>query len=391
MSSLDAALAGLQDPRAWATGAAADDAVARLQAIAKAGLDAATTRDEAAARDAARQALGLLLRAGDGRGLAHALAAAPSLPVARYLWRLLEAIEGDATPSAAALSTMLFAIPVVVVAGLAQEGERARLSGLLDQRDALATLLREHRALGGCETFALAGSLAAADAIDLPRLPALLAASRLGEGSDATPLPPLELPAADLELQGAGERVLLRFVVGVAVTAAAADPLRDAEVGPWGMPFSRMLGSGLAVHGVSVLALPRPAQRIVAALRTGRAAQREVGAQIFASNAIRKLRASVGEPTAIISAHRAPDAPAGGELRVSLSSPFEPRDAEGFRCPVYPYESVRDVAAMLVSLLTDCRVSDIRVKPGVHADVESTTGLRLLFKETEGGDAAPLH
>ena len=263
--------------------------------------------------------------------------------------------------------------------------------GLLDQRDALATLLREHRALGGCETFALAGSLVAADAIDLPRLPALLAGSRIGDGSDAMPLPPLELPATDLELQGAGERVFLRFVVGVAVTAAAADPLRDAEVGPWGVPFSRLLGSGLAVHGVSVLALPRPPQRLVAALRTGRAAQREVGAQIFASNAIRKLRASVGEPTAIISAHRAPDAPVGGELRVSLSSPFEPRDAEGFRCPIYPYEAVRDVAAMLVSLLTDCRVSDIRVKPGVHADVESTTGLRLLFKEAEGGDAAPLH
>ena len=391
MPSLDAALAGLQDPRAWAAGAAADDAVARLHAIAKAGLDAATSRDEEASREAARRALGALLHAGDGRGLALALAAAPSLPVARYLWRLLETIEGDAARSAAGLSTMLFAIPVVVVAGLAQEGEGARLPGVLGQRDALAALLLEHRALGGCETFALSGSLAAVDAIDLPRLPALVAGSRLGEGPEATALPPLDLPAADLDLQGAGERVFLRFVVGVAVTAAGVDPLHDAEVGQWGMPFARMLGSGLGVQGVSVLALPRPPQRLVAALRTGRAAQREVGAQIFASNAIRKLRASVGEPTAIISAHRAPDAPGGGELRVSLSSPFEPRDAEGFRCPIYPYEAVRDVAAMLVSLLADCRVSDIRVQPGVHADVGGATGLRLLFKEAAGSDAAPLH
>ncbi|MGC1817325.1 MAG: hypothetical protein WA900_06680, partial [Casimicrobiaceae bacterium] len=122
-----------------------------------------------------------------------------------------------------------------------------------------------------------------------------------------------------------------------------------------------------------------------AALRIGRTAQREIGAQVFASNAIRKLRASVGEPTAVISAHRAADAPGGGELRVSLSSPFEPRDAEGFRCPLHPYEAVRDVAGMLVSLLDDCRVSDIRVQPGVHPDVDATTGLRLLFKETDAG------
>jgi hypothetical protein len=219
----------------------------------------------------------------------------------------------------------------------------------------------------------------------------LLAGSRIGEATDVMPLPPLDLSAADLDLQGAGERVFLRFVVGAAVSAPRFDPLGASDLGQWGMPFSRMLGAGLGMPGVSALVLPRPPQRLVAALRTGRAAQREVGAQIFASNAIRRLRASVGEPTAIISAHRAADAPGGGELRVSLSSPFEPRDAEGFRCPVYPYEAVRDVAAMLVSLLADCRVSDIRIQPGVHADVEGTTGLRLLFKDAGGGDSAALH
>jgi len=59
---------------------------------------------------------------------------------------------------------------------------------------------------------------------------------------------------------------------------------------------------------------------------------------LFAGNAIRRIRAAVGEPTAVISAHRAPDAPGGGELRLSLSSPFDPRDAEGFRCPLHPLD-----------------------------------------------------
>ena len=140
------------------------------------------------------------------------------------------------------------------------------------------------------------------------------------------------------------------------------------------MRFAQSLARQLGVPGLSLLALPRPPQRLVMALQAGRAAQREVSAQVFASNAIRKLRASVGEPTAIISAHRAADAAGGGELRLSLSSPFAPRDAEGFRCPLYPYETVQDVAAMLAGLLRDCRVSQVHVLPAVHADIDPVDG-----------------
>src|SRR5512143_2590420 len=246
MPSHDAALSGLDDPRIWGTGDPADDAVARLHAIARAGVEAATTRDEDASRNGAQQALLALLRAGDGRALAGALSTAPSLPVARYLWRLLETIESEFAAPAGTLSTTLFAIPVIVVAGLAQEDERARLPGVVQQREALEALLREHRALGGCQTFVLSGSLAAADAIDLPRLPRLLAGSRIGEATDAMPLPPLDLPAANLDLQGAGERVFLRFIVGAAVAAPGFDPLGGSDVRQWGMPFSRLLGAALA-------------------------------------------------------------------------------------------------------------------------------------------------
>ena len=385
MPSTDAMLDRLADPRAWRVAPTSDARVARLHALAVAGLDAHTTREEDATREDMRRALVSLIRSGDGGALAKALTEAPALPAARYLWRSLEAAERDAAASAGALATTLFAIPVVVVASLTSEGAHAMLPAVLQEREGLAVLLREHRALEGCETFALATALTGAEAIDLPRLPSLLEQCRIGDGPAAAPLPPLAVPAADLDLRGAGERVFLRFVVGVAVTAAGFDPLLGGEVGRWGMPLAQRLSAGLAAPGASVLALPRPPKRLVAALRIGRTAQREIGAQVFASNAIRRLRASVGEPTAVISAHRAVDAPGGGELRVSLSSPFEPRDAEGFRCPLHPYEAVRDVAGMLVSLLDDCRVSDIRVQPGVHPDVDATTGLRLLFKETDAG------
>jgi len=52
---------------------------------------------------------------------------------------------------------------------------------------------------------------------------------------------------------------------------------------------------------------------------------------------------------------------------------------------MYPYEPVHDVAAMLVTLLRDCRVEHIEVRDGIHPDADPVTGGPLLFK---GGDAA---
>ena len=160
-------------------------------------------------------------------------------------------------------------------------------------------------------------------------------------------------------------------------------PTRSAS--GWGIPLAQELAQQLAVKDATVLALPRAPATPPAALHAGRAAQRAVGAQLFASNAIRRLRASVGEPSAVISAHRSPGSPGGGELRLSLSSAFDPRQAEGFRCPLFPADAVDDVVTMLVELLRDCRVGDVQVLPGVHPDRDAATGVTLLFK---GGTAA---
>jgi hypothetical protein len=194
------------------------------------------------------------------------------------------------------------------------------------------------------------------------------------------------LEPAPIVLVGGPESVHLRFLVGSALAAPAADLLRYTGVGKWGMPLAQALGRQLGATGISLLALPRAPQPLLQAVRLGRSAQREVGAQIFAANAIRRLRAAVGEPTAVISAHRCPGAVNGGEVRLSLSSPFDPREAEGFRCPLYPTETVDEVVAMLTDFLGECRVTDVRVVPGVHGDHDPTTGLPLLFK----GDDAPV-
>jgi hypothetical protein len=277
------------------------------------------------------------------------------------------------------------AIPTVIVAG--QEGAAAAgiLPGTLPEPEALAAILRDHGALGGNRNFALADALVAADAIDIGGLPELLAWQRLPDAPAEAPasgatVAQRRLAPAPIPVAAGREAVSLRFLVGTALARAGTDVLAGATVGTWGIPFTRELGRQLGRDGVPVLALPRAPQRPLPAVQQGLAAQREVSAQIFVGNALRRLRAAVGEPSAVISAHRAAGAPGGGELRLSLSSPFEPRDAEGFRCPLYPLDRAADVAAMLVQLLRDCRVADIRVLAGVHPDFDRMTGLRLLFK-----------
>ena len=69
----------------------------------------------------------------------------------------------------------------------------------------------------------------------------------------------------------------------------------------------------------------------------------------------------------------------------SLSSPFGERDAEGFRCPLHPFERIEDVVKNVVDLLQACRVTDVRVLPGIHPDRDGTTGLPLFFR----ADALP--
>ena len=371
-------LSDLADPRTWPDAAAADPASVQVHAAVAAALGA-QTRLDADRHDAdARQLLLRMLTSSHASALADALASAPSVAVARHLWRLLAEIERD-DEAPPALRTTLFAIPVILVTGLDAGTAPVVLSGVLPRCRELEQLLRAANAFDGGETFALAGTLCGAEAIDVAALPRLLAHRHI----DAHRLPQLDFAPSPIDVQGRTERVHLRFIAGAALTPAGADPLRDTRIAAWGMSFAKEIALALAAPGTTLLALPRAPQRLTPALQSGRAAQREVSAQLFASNAIRKLRASVGEPTAVISAHRAIDAPGGGELRLSLSSPFAPRDAEGFRCPLHPYEPVRDVAAMLVALLGDCQVADIRVRSGVHADRDPATGGPLLFKDAD--------
>jgi hypothetical protein len=381
----------IADPRVFSD--QVDAAHAPLIEMAQASLAAASATRAEEIGAALTSALVERLRSGEALLLAETIAAAPSPATARALWRCLIDAWGRAsraeTPGVAAT---LFALPVVVVAarepGAGEVPATPTISGLLPDTARLVAIMREHRALAGNQTFGLAPALVASDAIDVPKLGELLMLQQLGAGEAVE----RDLPPTPIALQSGQQSVHLRFLIGTALAAPGIDVLSGSEVTGWALPLAQELARQLAAPEVSVLALPRAPQWPPAALQQGRSAQREVGAQLFASNAIRKLRAAVGEPSAVISAHRCAGAPGGGELRLSLSSPFDPRQAEGFRCPLFATDRVGDVATMLLDLLRDCRVADVRVLPGVHPDRDPQTGMVLLFKpDAATGTEPTLH
>jgi len=367
------------DPRRFPPSDLAPALLRRVWGLAGTSLASGTGAEAAAADTQIGTALDLML-AGDGATLAQLFSDVPSAAVHRHLWRLLVERE-RATDADATLRLTLFAVPLVIVAALEDaKTSPVTLPGIVADIDGKVALLREHGALSGNENFALGNALVAAEALGFAALPALLARRRLA----ATPDSPPALAPAPMVVASTTEAVHLRFLVGTALAAPTADPLRDTAVGRWGIPLAAALARDIGAPGVAVLALPRAPAGLVPALWQGRVAQREVSAQLFASNAIRRLRAAVGEPQAVLSVH-GPLADGGGEVRLSLSSPFDPREAEGFRCPLLPQDRVDDVVKMLQDLLRDCRVDTVHVLPGLHADRDPVTGLTLLFK----GDALP--
>lgn len=364
-------LLDLPDPRRWPPGGSATAQSAALHRLVQQRLaleqSAAAERADAEIDAALRDWLG----SGEGPALAGAFASAPAADVYRHLWRRLAVAEVSAL-TASGLAAMLVALPMVVVAARASAGDPVTLTDALADAPALGDLLREHRAIAADARIALSSALVAADALDLVALPGLIAAGR--SMLAGAPPAPLSLAASAVRVEGTQEAAHLRFLVGVTLCAPDADPLR-ASAAAGGMALARALSRALAVRDATVLVMPGLVERLVPALVAGRAAQRQVALDLFAGNAVRRLRAGFGEPSAVISAHAADDAPGGGELRLSLSSPFAPRDAEGFRYPLQLHERVPDAVSAIATLLRDCRVSDVRAMPGVQPDRDPATGL----------------
>jgi len=247
----------LTDPRTFPE--RADPTQSALLDLASASLAATSTARAAEADAELTRALLQQLRSGDGAQLAALFAAAPSAVIARHLWRRLQEAWTDATkaPADASVVATLFAMPIVIVVGRQSDEGPALVNGVLANVASIVSLLREQGALAGNQTFGFAHALVAADALDIPRLPALLAWQQLSgtvtsADRDFLPAPMPVVPGA--------ETAHLRFLVGTALAAPRCNLLADTKAAGWGMPLAQELARQLAARGLSVLALPRAPQ-----------------------------------------------------------------------------------------------------------------------------------
>ncbi len=229
------------------------------------------------------------------------LDSAPTLAVYRHLWRSLSRLARGARGASDGLAVTLFAIPVVIIAapfGRHRDGDAA-VRGRSRRRCARRRAARARRAVR--QPIVRARKCARDGRCDRRGAAPRAACLKCARGGARSRWHSRRRRSRCRPAKGAH----LRFLVGSALAAPGADLLRDTSVGAWGMPLAKSLIAQLSAPAVSIVALPRAAMSLPAAVALGRAAQREVSAQLFASNALREMRASVGEPVAVISAHEA--------------------------------------------------------------------------------------
>src|SRR5690242_12496800 len=130
----------IADPRVWPSEPhAASDAT--LYRHAEASLASSTTAGAQSHDAAIESTFQTLLDGRDGATLSAILESAPSAPVYRHLWRLLSRVE--ARSDSGTMEATVFALPLVIVAGLETAGAVASLRCLIDDVPEVAELLRQ--------------------------------------------------------------------------------------------------------------------------------------------------------------------------------------------------------------------------------------------------------
>lgn len=317
----------LPDPRPAAAPAAADDAV----------LDAGICR---------------ALEAGDDAAIRAALALpAQSLRASRLLAAAIDR-RGEG------IGLRFFAIPLVIVAGARKP---CAVAGAVPELHVLRGLLEQHGAIGVTRNFGMGNALVSAGALDVLSPAALWRAA--ADPSQRAPLDTLQ--PEPIMVSGSREQVHLRFLVGAGVTPQHLPSFLESasNIGTWGMPFTRELARQLAQPGLEILPMPRPPQPLTQAAHAGRRAQLEAALSLFLGNTLRKFRMAVGDPEAVLSSHRLDNG--AGELRLSLSTPFDDSLFEGYAWPLQPQDDVAEISALLQDALNECRVPSVTVLPQV--------------------------
>ena len=290
------------------------------------------------------------LQNGDETPVREALAAPSSMAACRVL---LQALQLALSPKSetGGVNVRVFALPVLFVVGGAPA---ARVNGAVPDVDEVRTLFETAGTLGHCRNFGLSNTLTDLGSLESIPWSTLHAVAR---GDQWSGLAGLDLPPADIPVTANQETVHLRFLVGAALTPGDAPDFVEAagDIGRWGMPLTQLLGRQLATQEVSLLAIPRPPGGLIAAARAGWHTAREMGFQLFLSNALREIRLRVGDPDVAISAC------SDHSIRIRLTSPFDDLFDQTYVWPLTLSDEFDEIVASIFALLQEAKVERIEV------------------------------
>ena len=223
----------------------------------------------------------------------------------------------------------LFVMPIILVIG---SQKKNTISTILKDVTALSDILESLGVLGHCKNFGLANCLTDYEALHQYPLDSWRLAGQYDELKNITVL---DFPDDPIDVSAGVEVAHLRFLCGVALSPATAPSVFESagDIGRWGIKFAEAVSAQLSTADCSVLALPRPPRPLIRSLEEGYWAVREIGFQLFASNAINHARLKFGEPDVSI------DASSGGKVLTRLSSLFDDSFDRTYDFPVAPYES----------------------------------------------------
>ena len=329
--------------------------------------------------DAALQTVLLqALAAGDDDGLRAVRRAQPPALAQRVVRALAAAVDAGGE----GIGLRFFAIPLVIVAGARN---RSSVPGVLPDVGRISALLEEHGAVGVTRNFGLGNALCSAEALDAVSPSALWRAAI--DPSQRAPLDTLQ--PEPVAVAGGREQVHLRFITGAGITPQHLPSFLESasNIGSWGMPLTKELARQLVRPGLEILPMPRPPQPLLLAAQSGRRAQLEAALSLFLGNTLRRFRMAIGDPEAVLSAHRLDGG--AGELRLSLSTPLDDSLFEGFAWPLQPQDDVAEVTQLFQSTLAECRVPSVTVLRQVLPDRLAGGSVFVAGRMLAGLDKAP--
>ncbi|MDA0237148.1 MAG: hypothetical protein O3B03_01410 [Proteobacteria bacterium] len=260
------------------------------------------------------------------------------------------AITADRKGSAFRLD--LFVMPIILVIG-AQK--RNTISTVLNDVAALTGILESLGVLGHCKNFGLANCLTDYEALHQYPLDSWRLA---GQYDELKNIVVLDFPDDPIDVLAGVEAAHLRFLCGVALSPTSAPSVFESagDIGRWGIKFSEAVSAQLSTADCSLLTLPRLPRPLIRSLEEGYWAVREVGFQLFASNAINHARLKFGEPDISI------DSSAGGKVLTRLSSLFDESFDRTYDFPVAPYESHDQALATIDQFFRDIGIQRYQLK-----------------------------